>query len=74
MVRLTGRSVCSKKAVEDFWDVHFSVFVDSNMDGSSGNLFAVLVYYLKVGDVGLGVIVGNMVFENSTDDMTVVFL
>ena len=47
--------------VEDFWDVHFFCVlvegrvVDSNMDGFSDNLFAVLVYYLEVRDVGSGV-------------------
>ena len=51
------------KVVEDFWDVNFSCVmveggvVDSNMNGFSsfsGNLFAILVYYLEVADVGLG--------------------
>ena len=49
--------------VEDFLDVHFFCVtvegrvVDSNMNGFSnfsGNLFAVLVYYLEVGDVVSG--------------------
>ena len=61
LARLTGRSVCSKKVVEDFWDVYLSCVmvehrvVDSNMDGFSnfsGNLFPVLVYYFEVGSVG----------------------
>ena len=39
----------------------------------SGNFFAVLVYYFKVGDVGFGVVVGNAVFINCTDDLTIVF-
>ena len=63
MVRLTGRSVCPKKVIKDLWDVHFScvtlegMVVDSNMNGFatfSGNLPAVLVYYLELGDVSLG--------------------
>ena len=70
------------KVVEDFWDVHFSCVmvegtcIDSNMDSFSsfsGTLFAVLVYYLKVGNVGFGVVVGNAVFVNCTGDMTIVF-
>ena len=40
--------------------------VDSTMAGFSGNLFAVLVYYLEVGSVGLEVVVGNDVFVNCT--------
>ena len=43
--------------------------VNSNMDGFSGNLFAVLVCYLEVGDVGSGVVVRNAVFINITADM-----
>ena len=79
MVRLTERSVCSKKVVEYFWDVHFSrvtveiTVVDSSMDGSSsfsGTLPTVVVYCLKVGDVGSGVVVGNAVFVNCAGDMT----
>ena len=82
MVRLTGRSVCSKKLLEDFWDVHFSCVMvqgrvaDSNMNGFSsffGNLFSVLVYYLEVRDVGSGLVVGNAPFVNCTGDMTIVF-
>ena len=77
-VSVIGRSVCSKKAVEDFLDIHFSCMivegrvVDSNMDGFSGNVFAILVYYLEVGDAGMGVIVGNAVYVNCTGDLTVV--
>ena len=61
--RPIGRSVISKKVVEDFWDVYFSYVmiqdrvVDFNMNGFSsfhGNSFSILVYYLEVGDVGLG--------------------
>ena len=57
--------------VEDFWDVHFSCVmvesraVDSNMDGFcgfSGKLFAILVYYVEVEDVGSRVVVGKAVF------------
>ena len=50
--------------------------VDSNMNGFSSfsdNLFAILVYYLEVGDVGSGLVVGNAVFVNYTGDMTIVF-
>ena len=63
LVRLTGRSVCSKKADEESSDVHFSHFTvedrvfDSNMDGFSslsGKLFAVLVYYHEVENVWNG--------------------
>ena len=32
----------------------------------SGNLFAILVYYLEVEDVDLGMVVGNAVFVNTT--------
>ena len=45
--------------------------VESNMNNFSsfyGNLFAILVYYLKVGDVGSGVAV-----VNCTGGMTIVF-
>ena len=49
------------KVVEDTWGVHFSCLTVgartfySNMDDLSrfsGNLFAILVYCFKVGDVG----------------------
>ena len=79
LVRLTGKSVCSKKVVEYFWEVHiFHVtvkgsVVDSNMDDFSGNMFAVLVYYHEVGDIGLGVVAGNAVFVKCTGSMTIVF-
>ena len=49
--------------------------VNSNMNGFSsfpGNLFAVLVYYFEVRDVGFGMIVGHTVLVNSTADVTVV--
>ena len=48
-VRLIGRFVCSKKMVEDFWDIYFSFImvegrvVDSNTNVFSSTLFAVLV-------------------------------
>ena len=48
--------------------------VDSNMDGLSGSLFAILVYYPEVEDLGLEVVVGNAVYVNCTGDMTTVFL
>ena len=35
--------------------------------------FAILVFYLKVGDVGLEVVAGNAVFVNCTGDTTIVF-
>ena len=79
MVRLIRRSVCPKKMVKNFWDVHFSFVMvksrvfDSKMNGFSANLFAVLVYYLEVEDVDIWVVVGNAVFRNCTSDMTVVF-
>ena len=72
-----------KKAVEDFLAVHFSCVtvvgrvVDSNMNGfcrCSGNLFAILIYYVEVGDVGLGVVVENTVFVNCTFHLTKVKL
>ena len=82
MIRLIRTSGYSKKVVEGFWDVHFSCLavegrvVDSNMNSFSsfsGNLLAILVYYLEVGDVGFGVVVGNAVFVNCTGYMTTVF-
>ena len=51
-------SVCSRKLVEDFWDVRFSCvtvegsLVGSNIDVLYCNLFPVLVCYLEVEDVG----------------------
>ena len=47
--------------------------VYSNMNGFSGNLFAISVCYLEVGDVGSGMVVGYIVFLNCTGDVTVVF-
>ena len=41
--------------------------------GISASLFAVRVYYLEVGHVGFGIVVGNDVFVNSTAFMTIVF-
>ena len=81
MVRLNGRSICSKKVVEDFSHVHFSCVmvegrtVDSNewLSSFAGNFFVILVYYLEVGDVGLGAVVRNVVLVNCTGDMTIVF-
>ena len=70
MVRLTGRSVCSKKVIKDFWGVHFSCLmiekrvVNSYTNGFSGNLCAVLVCYLEVGDAASGMVVGNAFFVN----------
>ena len=48
----------------------------SNMDSFSsfsGNLFAVLVSYLEVEGVGLGMVVGNVVYISFTGDMTIMF-
>ena len=59
-------NLCSKKVIKDFWDVHFSCvmvegrIVDSNMNGFSGSSFPLLIYYLEVGDVSSGVVVGNV--------------
>ena len=81
MVRLNGRSVCSKKMVEDFWDVHFPVLqlkagllilIWMACLASLANCFTVLVYYPEVGDVGSGA-VGNAVHVNCTSDITIVF-
>ena len=48
---------------------------DSNMDDPSSlsnNLFADLVYYLEVGEFGLGWLL-DILFVNCTSDMTIVF-
>ena len=50
--------------------------VDSRMNGFSsfsGNLFAVLVYCLEVGEVGSEMVVGKAVYVHCTGDMTTVF-
>ena len=82
MVRLIGRIICSKKVVEDFWDIHFSCavvkgrIVDSDMNGFStfsGNFCTILGCYLEVGDVCSGMVVGNTVLVNCSGDMTVLF-
>ena len=61
MVRFIAKSVCSKNVVEDFWYVDFfcamveGMVLDSNMNdfsSSSGKLFAILIFYLEVGNVG----------------------
>ena len=44
------------------------------MAGFCGNLFAVLVYYLDVGEVGSWVVVGNDDYFKCTGEMTTVFL
>ena len=44
------------------------------MDGFSsfyGKLFAVLIYYFEMGDVGFGMIVGYTVLVNCTANVTV---
>ena len=46
------------------------------MDGLSsfpGNLFAVLIYYIEMGDAIFGMIVGYTVLVNCTEDVTAVF-
>ena len=47
--------------------------VDYNMNSFSGTLFAILVYYLAVGDIDSGVVVGNVVFVNWPGHMIIVF-
>ena len=42
------------------------------MNGFSDNLFAILVYYIEVGDVGFGMFVANTVLVNCTGDMAIV--
>ena len=76
LVQLIGASVCSKTSVENFWDVYFScvMAVDSNIIGFSGNLFAVLVFCLVVGDVVSVVGVGNAVCVTCAGDMKIVFI
>ena len=78
------RPVCIYKANEDFWNVQFSCVmiecwaVDSDMDGVTGfssYLFAVLIPYFEVGDVGTGLVVGFIMNVNCTGYMTaMVFL
>ena len=67
-----------KNMVEDFWDVHFSsvtvqgMVVDSNMNGFSnlyGKLLAILVYYLEVGNAGLGWLFEMLCLYIFTGDM-----
>ena len=43
------------------------------MDGFSGNLFSVLIYYFEVGHVGIGMVVGFPVDVNCTGYMTAMF-
>ena len=38
--------------------------VDPDVDGFSGNFFAVLIYYFEVGEVGMGVVVAFTVDVN----------
>ena len=76
LVGLIGRSVCYEKQLKISIMYIFPVAFDSYMDGFSsfsGNLFAVLVYSLEVGDIGSGIVVGNAVYVNCTGDMTTVF-
>ena len=50
--------------------------MDPDEDGSPGfsaNMFAVLIYYFEVGDVGMGLVVGFTVVVNSTCYMTAMF-
>ena len=55
-----------QKSVEDFWNVHFSSVmieyqaVDADVDGFPGfssNMFALLIYYFEVGDVGIWLVI-----------------
>ena len=48
--------------------------VDPDVDGFSGNLFAVLIYYFEVGDVSTGMVAGFTVDVNCTDYMIAMFL
>ena len=68
--------------MKDFWDVHFSHvvvegrIVKSDMDGFSsfpGNLFAVLIYYFEMEDVGFGMIDTYTVLVNCIGNVTAVF-
>ena len=59
---LTSQKAClSLKAVEDFWHVHSSCIfikcqvIDTDVDGFSGHMFAVFIYYTVDGDVGFTV-------------------
>ena len=48
---------------------------NSNMDDLShfsGSFLAVLVYYFGMGDIGLGLIVGNAVYVNFNANITIV--
>ena len=50
--------------------------VDSNLDdfsSFSGNLFAVLVNYFEMEDIGSGMVDGNAVFVNCTSEIIIVF-
>ena len=42
---------------------------ESNIDGFSGKMLAVIVYYLDVGDDGFRVIVGNALYVNCNGDL-----
>ena len=60
------------------WVHRFSCFyvtiecwvVNPDVDGSSGNFFAVLIFYFEVGDVGTEVVVGITMVVNYTGYMT----
>ena len=66
--------------VEDFWDVHFPVlWLKAGLliliwmaSLASLAVFAVLVFYFEVENVGMGVGVRNAVYVNCTGDMAAV--
>ena len=81
-IKHVARTACSYKTVEDFWDIHFScVTVDCQVGGPvvdvfpgfSGAIFAVLIYYFAVGNIGRGTDVGVNVDVNCTHYMTAMF-
>ena len=66
MARCICRSIQSKGVVEDLQDIHFSNVVVkgrvvnpyvNGFSSFSGSLFAILAYFLKVGDVGSGMVI-----------------
>ena len=79
MVRLIGRFICSKKVVEHFWNVHISHvageggIANSDINAFTGNVFAILVHYFEVADIGPGMPVRHTALIYCTDDMTGVF-
>ena len=68
--------------VEDFWNLHASHVgiecwvVDPHVDGfldTSGNSFAVLIYFFDVGDAVMGVVLGFTVDINYSGYMSAMF-